>query len=190
VILDSEERCFSPAALVAPVVTPLEPAEPVIVLAHSGYRAEGGRRVPWIGGRDFPDFAAGLIAKFTADGLSGIELYFITGETGPSARELAGDLAAAGVRSTQLYLPRGLVFVSNNGVPHGLTGYASAQAAGRDVARYDAEYAKLAAQARALPPGADVAGAEITASGATAWIDPGEVEWTVAAFFDPDNKEI
>jgi hypothetical protein len=188
VILDSEERCFSRAALVAPVVTPLEPGEPLIVLAHSGYRDDDGRRGPWIGGRAFPDFAADLISKFTADGLSGRELYFVTCDTGPSALRLAGDLAAAGVRCTQLYLPRGLVFVSSNGIPHGLTGYACAEAADQDVARYDAEYAKLVAHA--LVPGQDVAGAEITAAGATAWIDAGEVEWTIAAFFDPDSKEI
>jgi hypothetical protein len=190
--LANEERCTSLAALRTPLVTALQPGEPIIVLAHSDYRSANGGNVPWVAGRDFPDFASDLIAKFTAVQLSGRALYFITCYTGLSVRALANDLAAAGVRNSSLYLPSGLAFVSKNGILHVIAGYAAGKeanekAANTDIARYDAEYGPLMAHAKAT--GEDVAGAAIAADGTTATIDADEAQDAVKGFFDPDDEE-
>jgi hypothetical protein len=182
--LANKERCTSLAALQTPLVTALQPGEPIIVLAHSDYRSANGGNVPWVAGRDFPDFASDLIAKFTAAQLSGRELYFITCYTGLSVRALANDLAAAGVRNSSLYLPSGLAFVSKKGILHVIAGYA---ADNQDIARYDAEYGPLMTHAKAT--GEDVAGATIAADGTTATIDADEAQDTVKGFFDPNDDE-
>jgi hypothetical protein len=189
--LVNQEHCFSRAELRAPLATPLQPGEPIIILAHSGYRDDNGRKVPWIAGLDFPDFAGDLIAKFGVAGLTGRTLYFITCTTGPSARDLADRLSAGGVRSTELYLPNKLVFVSKAGIPHVLMGGTSEKdekEANALVARYDAEYKYLVSYCYGT--GIEVGGASIAANGTTAKIGADEAQATVGYFFDPDGTEV
>jgi hypothetical protein len=189
--LANQEHCFSRAELQAPLATPLQPNEPIIVLAHSGYRNDSGQQVPWVAGRDFPDFANDLIAKFGVAGLTGRTLYFITCTTGPSARALADRLSAGGVRNTELHLPNKLVFVSKAGIPHVLTGGTSEKdekEANALVARYDAEYKYLTPYCDGT--GVEVTGARIAANGTTAKLSADDAAAAVSEFFDPEGTEI
>jgi hypothetical protein len=188
--LANQEHCFSQAELRAPLTTPLQPNEPIIVLAHSGYRDDNGQQVPWVAGRDFTDFANDLIAKFGVVGLTGRMLYFITCTTGPSARILADRLSAGGVRSTDLYLPNKLVFVSKAGIPHVFrfgTSEKDEKEANTLVARYHAEYKPLTPYCDGT--GVEVTGARIAANGTTAKLSADEAQATVGDFFDPQDTE-
>lgn len=173
----------------ATVQTVLTPAigvgEEIFVSAHAGYgnHPQRGGREPWIAGLWFDEIAADLVTKFTAAGLSGRTLWFLVCHTGANIVGLANELSARGVRSTTIYMPKEFMYISTNGIPHVLENQQDADAADREVAKYDAVHMDINGSKET---GVGWAGATIDAGGAVTALKPTPVQEAVVARFDPD----
>lgn len=168
---------------------PLAPAgEDLLVLAHAGYEFENDgddERSPWIGGQYLPAFAASMLAKFTAAGLNGRDIWFLVCHTGADLAELGRLLVAGGVTDARLYMPDDFMFVSTAGIPHLLPNRDDVDQANRDVARADADFYSVGG---ALETGMNWVGLAIVNSVA-APIGAQTTDDEVRARFDPSENE-
>jgi hypothetical protein len=179
------EYCYTKDQMKEKLKVPLKDGEAIFILAHSGY-TDKEKKIPFIGGRLFPEFADDMISKFSAAGLTGRMIWFLICSTGKDVEVMAGLLKDREVRKTRLYIPTDFMFVSTTGIPHNLIGYKTSEEADKEVARCHNDYMSIQG---AQETGVGVAGAEIKANGDVARIGTKVAEEAVRDTFDPDQKE-
>lgn len=161
------------------------PGEPIFVLAHAGHDPHLGY---WAAGVNLAGFAAMLVAKFGAQ-LNNRQVFLLVCSIGGQAATIAGHLSQH-VTNMELYVPNGLMYISQAGIPHVVRvgAYASVAETNAAIAREDSDFLALAANSHVsgdgwtgvLIPGQPAAVVPIAAPTARG---------TITGTFDPDHDE-